>query len=181
MSSHSLEERPQSQPASVCMAVRNPQWTDQSRNSSEDGVHFTTRRAAPELWEPLLVSQQGSAAPVQERSATVSRGSLHRGKVQAPEGLGLSSFFRRRLPLGGDPPPPEGHVLSVDILTTSPPASEPLCLKSDPISSGEHVDFVKFKSLKALCFHILCYGGHLALTLPALEASALTCPLPSFA
>lgn len=72
-------------------------------------------------------------------------------------------------------------MLSVDILTTSPLASEPLCLKSDPISSGERVDFVKFKSLKALSFHILCYGGHLALILPVLEASALTCPLPSFA
>lgn len=72
-------------------------------------------------------------------------------------------------------------MLSVDILTTSPPASEPLCLKSDLMSSGERVDFVKFKSLKALSFHILCYGGHLALILPVLEASALTCPLPSFA
>ena len=83
--------------------------------------------------------------------------------------------------MGGDPPPPEGHVLSVDILTTSPPASESLCLKSDLISSGERVDFVKFKSQKALSSHILCYGRHLALTPPVLEAAALTCPLPSFA
>ena len=40
--------------------------------------------------------------------------------VQAPEGLALSSFFRRRLPVGGDSPPAEGHVLSGDVLPTSP-------------------------------------------------------------
>ena len=66
--------------------------------------------------------------PLFRREVLLSpRGLSTEGSVQAPEGLGLSSFFRRRLPMGGDPPPPEGHVLSVDILTT--------CLLSPAVSA----------------------------------------------
>lgn len=97
-----------------------------------------------------LCPSRGPAAPFQERSAAVSRGSLHRGKFQAPKGLALSSFLwrRRRLPVGGDPPPPEGHVLSVDVLTTSR-----LPAKTPPTSFRATLFFKKWYHLcRGMCW-----------------------------
>ena len=116
-------------------------------------------------WGPFY-NQKGcpwalGAAPVQERSAAVSPGPLHRGKRPSPRGSGLELILSEAAVCGWGSPTRWGPCafwrctdnLPACLRRLLPPASEPLCsLKSDLISAGKCVDFLKFKSLKAAVF-----------------------------